>query len=319
MLTPPSTAYREFEDSFRASLASLPEEQREIVVRNAISIFYKTAPKVTNPAFVAPVPPRPALPPVVSAPTPAPVISEPIPKSQPIPTAAPIPKPRPIIRPTVSITPSQWKRQDAQFMALTRDTRSLVTQRVSNGDSVGDWYDIRLHLPLLYGIAKGVNWLNPGEPPKVPPLMMEIGVRHGISTIALLMACRETGGSLLSLEIDPEWAQDATDCVTRMGLQDYWQLQVADSAQYELPKDTLLDVLWIDGDHEERAVSRDFLRFSPFVRRGGYILFHDYYQFLDCAPGDSGVQNVVEAARMTGQYEVMVFAFSHGLAVLRVI
>ncbi len=38
-----------------------------------------------------------------------------------------------------------------------------------------------------------------------------------------------------------------------------------------------LDFLWIDGDHRDAAVRRDFALYSPLVRRGGLIAFHDIH------------------------------------------
>jgi predicted O-methyltransferase YrrM len=37
----------------------------------------------------------------------------------------------------------------------------------------------------------------------------------------------------------------------------------------------LLDVLFIDGDHSFKGVSGDFTLYSPFVKEGGLIMFHD--------------------------------------------
>ena len=36
-----------------------------------------------------------------------------------------------------------------------------------------------------------------------------------------------------------------------------------------------LDVLWIDGDHSYKGVKSDYDNYSPFVREGGLIAFHD--------------------------------------------
>ncbi len=36
-----------------------------------------------------------------------------------------------------------------------------------------------------------------------------------------------------------------------------------------------LDVLYLDGDHSYQGISEDFALFSPLVRRGGLIVFHD--------------------------------------------
>jgi predicted O-methyltransferase YrrM len=38
-----------------------------------------------------------------------------------------------------------------------------------------------------------------------------------------------------------------------------------------------VDMLFIDGNHEFEAVKRDFSDWSPFIKEGGIILFHDTY------------------------------------------
>ncbi len=37
-----------------------------------------------------------------------------------------------------------------------------------------------------------------------------------------------------------------------------------------------IDLLFIDGDHSRHAVESDFYNWSKFVKKGSYILFHDY-------------------------------------------
>ena len=36
-----------------------------------------------------------------------------------------------------------------------------------------------------------------------------------------------------------------------------------------------VDMLFIDGDHKYAGVKSDWLNYSPFVRDGGYVIFHD--------------------------------------------
>ncbi|MBW2973955.1 class I SAM-dependent methyltransferase [Candidatus Woesearchaeota archaeon] len=40
-------------------------------------------------------------------------------------------------------------------------------------------------------------------------------------------------------------------------------------------KDKQIDVLFIDGDHTYEGVKKDFEMYSPFVKKGGVIIFHD--------------------------------------------
>ena len=59
------------------------------------------------------------------------------------------------------------------------------------------------------------------------------------------------------------------------------------AASLSLHLDSPLDFLFIDGDHSLEGVTEDFHRYSPFVRAGGWIGFHDINDTL--AHRDSGV------------------------------
>lgn len=45
---------------------------------------------------------------------------------------------------------------------------------------------------------------------------------------------------------------------------------------FTMPWETMVDVLYIDGDHRYEAIKSDFERFSPFVKKGGVIFMDDY-------------------------------------------
>lgn len=40
-------------------------------------------------------------------------------------------------------------------------------------------------------------------------------------------------------------------------------------------KDQKLDFIFIDGDHSYYGVKKDFEMYSPFLKKGGYVAFHD--------------------------------------------
>ena len=44
-------------------------------------------------------------------------------------------------------------------------------------------------------------------------------------------------------------------------------------------KDNKVDFLFIDGDHSHEGVKKDFEMYSPLVRKGGIIAFHDIVPF----------------------------------------
>jgi predicted O-methyltransferase YrrM len=58
------------------------------------------------------------------------------------------------------------------------------------------------------------------------------------------------------------------------------------------PKDRMIDLLFIDADHSYAAVSADWRNWSPFVRKGGIIAFHDYY--VKTKGGHPGVRRFVD-------------------------
>jgi predicted O-methyltransferase YrrM len=65
------------------------------------------------------------------------------------------------------------------------------------------------------------------------------------------------------------------------------------------PKSLKIDLLFIDADHSYEAVRADWLNWSPFVKKGGIIAFHDYYvKIKGGSPGvsqwiDGSIVNVV--------------------------
>jgi predicted O-methyltransferase YrrM len=58
------------------------------------------------------------------------------------------------------------------------------------------------------------------------------------------------------------------------------------------PKNLLIDFLFIDADHAYAAVSADWRNWSPFVKKGGIIAFHDYY--VKTPGGHEGVRAFVD-------------------------
>ena len=155
------------------------------------------------------------------------------------------------------------------------------------------------HSPALRAVAVGTGLIPPrtlhlqGERALLAELAsaagraVEIGVYEGAS--AAVLAGALPGGAELHL-IDPFGAQEAAlrpgqrgtawasrrvvgraargrrvDCV--------WHLTYSQDIgpHWTLP----IDLLFIDGDHTEEGVRRDWELFSKHVRAGGHVLFHD--------------------------------------------
>lgn len=103
----------------------------------------------------------------------------------------------------------------------------------------------------------------------------EIGVSQGSSLIA--MAINRSDITCYGVENENRIAEDK---IKEIGLANAHFLY-GDSC--EVSKDfygrcgqVLIDVLFIDGDHNAPQVYFDVLSWLPHVKRNGYILFHDY-------------------------------------------
>lgn len=118
--------------------------------------------------------------------------------------------------------------------------------------------DIQQHLPRLRREARGT--------------VLELGVRGGSSTVALLAGLEERGGTLWSVDVDP-----ASAGVFPSHAQ--WRFVLADSrderqvAGAGLPDE--LDVLFIDTIHTYEQVRDELAVWGDKVVEGGVILFHD--------------------------------------------
>jgi len=105
--------------------------------------------------------------------------------------------------------------------------------------------------------------------------VLEIGAALGTSSIVLGLACKQTGGHVISIEHHPrnEWYSN----IETYGLIDTVTLIQGLSPWVELPGWKSLDFLFIDGEHKTRWCLMDYHYWSHFVRPGGLIAFHDIY------------------------------------------
>jgi predicted O-methyltransferase YrrM len=55
---------------------------------------------------------------------------------------------------------------------------------------------------------------------------------------------------------------------------------------YDLDWSKQIDLLFVDDDHETETVLKDIEKYKPFIKKGGYIVFHDYH--------GTGVQKAVD-------------------------
>jgi hypothetical protein len=148
------------------------------------------------------------------------------------------------------------------------------------------WSDIQAHLPRLYKAAKGK--------------CLEIGVRFGLSTSALLAGIEEHGGHLTSVDINeckifeghPNWTFIQADSVTDAKLKELL------NGEYE--------VLFVDGDHTYEGALSDLQHFGPHAK---HIFVHD-----TAAPDYPGVRKAVDTFCAQMNREVTYHDGSFGMA-----
>lgn len=108
-----------------------------------------------------------------------------------------------------------------------------------------------------------------------PKSILEIGAMYGCSTSVLGQVAKACGGHLYTIEPNPR--QEWKDNVARLGLGEYVTLIVGSSPWIDTQRIAQpIDYLCVDGAHQTRWCLADYHYFSPFVRRGGRIAFHDW-------------------------------------------
>ncbi len=111
-------------------------------------------------------------------------------------------------------------------------------------------------------------------------VFLEIGSRCGCSSMILGEIAKRNGGHVYCIEMEPveTWYRNMKEC----GLQNTVTLIKGISPWIDLSKvPTHIDYLFIDGDHRTRWAIMDYHFWSPFVKPGGYIAFHDYNYSVD--------------------------------------
>jgi hypothetical protein len=122
--------------------------------------------------------------------------------------------------------------------------------------------------------------------------IVEIGVYHGRSTLALALATPGTVIGIDSWEGGPderdEWhpdfatpeGRDAAYLAAWRNLREQpVMLLRADSSRAWQALERGIELLFIDGGHDYQSVKRDILNYRPLVAAGGLICGHDYGSF----------------------------------------
>ncbi len=122
--------------------------------------------------------------------------------------------------------------------------------------------------------------------------LLEIGGSSGLSTIALAAAARETGGRLVSIEIERTRQEQARQRLKDLGLADHVDFVLADAGQV-LGQHAGLEFVLIDCEKDDYERFLAMLRLSPgAIVVADNILSHDLWHYVDAVRAYPGVESV---------------------------
>jgi predicted O-methyltransferase YrrM len=192
--------------------------------------------------------------------------------------------------------PSSVRRLLAEAAVADRERRGSDLQHVRAWPDRLDGFEDLTFLFTSTILAHGVASLRLDEAAYLyrlvrdsqPRTAVEIGRFRGGSTVIIATALEQ--GVLHSYDLDTRQGRDGKELdrqlarvLDRYGLADRVQLHVADSRSAEPPAEAI-DLLFVDGDHSETGVRADFEHWSPRLRPGGHLLFHDAVDAPDFVP-----------------------------------
>lgn len=135
--------------------------------------------------------------------------------------------------------------------------------------------------------------------------VLELGAGVANSTRALLLAVRETGGHLWSIDIAE--CPVAVERVKAWNLQDYWTFIVSDDMQYDWKEE--VDVLFIDTSHEYNHTLEELRKYARLTKK--VIFMHDTISFKE------GVQRAIDDfLKEEKNWNFKEVGIEHGLGIL---
>lgn len=189
------------------------------------------------------------------------------------------------------------KKYNALYSFDTTHSCILVNTTDSLEFSMTQPTDIHEHLQTLHMLTVELNLKN----------ILELGTRTGESTIALLLATKELGGKMTSVDLNS--CDEAKKKVKTLDLDSYWNFIQTDDLT--LDWDEKIDHLFIDTSHTYEQTMLEFQKFEPFVRKGGLITLHD---IVSCPPVLNAINDFILKRDDIRFYK---FFNNNGLAVLR--
>ncbi len=156
------------------------------------------------------------------------------------------------------------------------------------------WSDIQGHLGYLYAAACKYDTI------------IELGVRYGHSTAALLSGIEATKGHLWSVDNDP-----TCEFPTEWKGSELWTFVFGNDMDSRvttiLPKE--IDMLFIDTAHTYMQTLHELIEYAPRVKKGGLIACHD--------TSDRAVTDALNSYCISEKLSWTCYPHSYGLGVIQ--
>ena len=101
------------------------------------------------------------------------------------------------------------------------------------------------------------------------PVILEFGVRHGLSTQLFLNICEKKNGFLYSVDIDDN---------SRKFNSEKWKFIHGRDDNFKLVESYIpkkIDLIYIDSFHDAEHVAKIFYHYYPFLKKDGILLIDD--------------------------------------------
>lgn len=127
--------------------------------------------------------------------------------------------------------------------------------------------------------------------------IVEIGSFHGRSTLCLASGLRRRGaGRVLAVDPQKYGAEGSLRSnLRRLGVDDWVDIRVETSLAAAHAFEGRASIVFIDGDHAERAVREDVSAWLPRLEPGGFLVLHDATT-LSGFPGPRALASALERA-----------------------
>jgi predicted O-methyltransferase YrrM len=152
--------------------------------------------------------------------------------------------------------------------SLVREILNKTEKRIDKILSyITEESDINEHLTTLFFLTVEFNLKR----------TLELGVRDGISSIALNEAVSSIGGHVYSIDIND--CEIAKENLKKTGLDSNWTFFQGDDIEMGQKWKKELDHIFIDTSHAYNHTLEELRTFEPFLVSNGFITFHDTRAF----------------------------------------